>query len=279
MYICQQRLINKFACIPEQLPNYFVPFSDSKPFFHRGLIYYRHQDQISLIAYPLSPNPSSLPLGMHVQHLTRKLKPGELKIISPVDLGIDSYKQTRRETDHYYCLELKKINIGVKLRNMLNRAAREVYPAVAREFTREHLKILTGFLRFKGLDREKVLFFHRIPEYLAESDTAFIIETRKLKTHELVAYDILDSSSGGYAFYLFNITGSESRKIPGINDLMLREAIQAALDRGSIYMNMGLGINKGVIAFKAKWGAFPFLSYNFYHFSRKFSWKKIFRAG
>ena len=279
MNTCQKRLVNKFAFIPEQLPEYFVPFSESEPFCHRGLIYYRNRGQISLIAYPLSPNPSSLPLNMHVQHLARKLNPGELKIISPVELEVDSYAQIRRETDHYYCLELEKLNIGVKLRNMLNRAAREVYPVVAREFTREHLRILTGFLKFKGLDREKVLFFHRIPEYLAESDTAFLVEARKLKTNELVGYDILDSASGGYSFYLFNITGSGSRKIPGINDLMLYTAIRTSLDRGSIYMNMGLGINKGVIAFKAKWGAFPFLAYNFYHLSRKFSWKKIFKAG
>ena len=67
-----------------------------------------------------------------------------------------------------------------------------------------------------------------------------------------------DFGAGEYAFYLFNFRSPEAA-IPGTSDLLLHALIREAQERGKRYLNLGLGINKGVAFFKEKWGARPFL--------------------
>jgi len=276
---CQNRLIRKRAYVPEHLPMYMHPFSESEAFFHLGLVYYQQQNRVNLIAYPLPGDLQGPDLQEHVRVLVRRLSPGDLKIISPVELEISSWKNIRIDRDFYYCLDLEDLKSGPKLRNMLRRAARDVRTSSVHEFTREHLQVLNSFLKQKNLDREKNLFFHRIPDYLAYSESALIIEARHREDHRLLAFNIMETGAWEYDFYLFNITWAESRKIPGINDLLLHEAILEASRAGKKFINMGLGINPGIAAFKTKWGGAPFLPYFFQHFRPAFSWKRIFRTG
>ncbi len=273
---CHKKLVYNLACIPEHLPVYLCPFSESEAYLHRGLLYYVLQESISLIACPLSLEVQGQDLYTHTNELLQHLNPVEINIISPVPLEIESFKCTRTERDLYYCLDLDNISGGPKLRNMLKRASREVHTCVVRDFTREHLQLLTSFIHLKGMDREKIHFFHRIPEYLNHSETALVIEARKKNDDMLVAYDILETGSRMFAFYLFNITGEQSRSIPGVNDLLLQEAINHAGNLGKKHINMGLGINPGIVAFKAKWGAYPFMPYYFQHFRPAFGWKRFF---
>jgi len=272
---CQKRLIYNLAYLPEHLPSYLCPFSDSDPCLDRGLLYYQTRDRLSLIASPLPPDTRGPDLQSHVTAIVREHKPAELSCISPVPLDIDGYRSVRTEYDLYYCLDLDNLLDGPKLRNMLKRASREVQISAGRDFTREHLQLLRDFIAFKNLDREKALFFHRIPEYLSQSETALVIEARTRQDNTLVAYDILETGSRRFAFYLFNITGKESRSIPGVNDFLLQKAINQAGTMDKSYINMGLGINRGIVAFKAKWGAFPFLPYYFQQFQPAFSWKRF----
>ena len=273
---CQNKLLYNLAYIPEHLPSYLCPFSDSEPCLDRGLLYYQAQGRINLIACPLPLDPKGPDLHSHVNSIAREMKPAELSSISPVSLHVDGYKPAWTEYDLYYCLDLDNIFSGPKLRNMLKRAFRDVQTFVGQDFTRDHLQLLRKFIEYKGLDREKALFFHRIPEYLNHSETAMVIEARTRRDNTLVAYDILETGSRMFAFYLFNITGKESRGIPGVNDLLLQEAIQQARKLNKRHINMGLGINKGIVAFKAKWGAYPFLPYYFQQFKPSFGWKRFF---
>jgi len=274
---CQNKLIYNLAYIPEHLPSYLCPFSDSEPCLDGGLLYYKAKNKINIIACPLPLDTKGPDLYSHVNSLVRELNPAELGCISPVPLNMHGCKPARTEYDLYYCLDLDNILSGPKLRNMLKRASSEVHISVGRDFTREHLELLRKFIEFKGLDQEKALFFHRIPEYLSHSETALVIEARTMRDNNLVAYDILETGSRLFAFYLFNITGKKSRDIPGVNDLLLQEAIKQARNLDKKYINMGLGINPGIVSFKAKWGARPFLPYYFQQFQPSFGWKRFFR--
>ncbi len=273
---CQLELIRKYAYIPEHMPWYLHPFSGGEPFFDQGLLYYKDHGQISVIAVPLPENPGGPPLETHVESLARKLAPAHLKIISPAALTVPGYKQVRTETDFYYCLDLEQIKCGQKQRNMLKRASNDAYVRIESDFTREHLQLLVRFIRFKTLDEETARFFHHIPEYVASSDTAVIIEGRSRRTDTLMNFDIMETGARWCDFYLFNITGEDSRKLPGINDLLLHTAVGLAKSQKKRYINMGLGINPGIAAFKTKWGARPFLPYYFQQFQPGFNWKKLF---
>ncbi len=272
---CQTKFIHDLAYIPEQLPRYLLPFSEREPRFHQGLLYYQAGSQLNIIAYPLPLEIKGPVLKDHIQDLVHKLRPRDLKVFSPIQLQVSSFKQARWEQDYYYCLDLNRVATGAKLRNMLKRASREAYTSVSRDFTREHLQIVTNFIRYKGFQKDKALFFHRLPEYLAHSETALILEARLRENNEIVAFDILETGARMYAFYLFNITDAKTKDIPGINDLLVQEMVHLAQDNGKRFINMGLGINPGIVSFKAKWGAFPFVPYHFQEFRPGFSWRRL----
>jgi hypothetical protein len=76
----------------------------------------------------------------------------------------------------------------------------------------------------------------------------------------LVAFSVGELGDGECAFYMFNFK-SRDRYVPGASDLLLYRLRQDAADAGKVFVNLGLGINKGIAFFKTKWGGYPFLSY------------------
>lgn len=75
---------------------------------------------------------------------------------------------------------------------------------------------------------------------------------------------------------MFNFI-SRKNYIPGISDLLFYEIVKKAKDSGKLFINMGLGINKGVVFFKRKWGAERFLPYEFYFYRRSLRIFDIFK--
>ena len=73
----------------------------------------------------------------------------------------------------------------------------------------------------------------------------------------LVAFDIVEFGSKDYAFYMFNFTSREDY-VPGASDLLLNEMIRLAREKGKRFINLGLGINKGISFFKNKMGRLSF---------------------
>lgn len=263
--------------VPEHIPEYFCPFSDSDPFQDKDFIYYRHSGAVHIIAYPLTSDSCVQGVENHVVQLAARLKPSLIKVISPLRLNIPGYKCKSYENDFYFCLELSKISRDVKLRNMLRRASQSVYISKVDNFTREHLRVLESFIKKKNFDREKTVFFHRLPDYLCQAGRSILVEARLRKGKILSGFSVFHCGPGPYAFYLFNITDAESGRIPGINDLLLEHAIKVIKTRGKQYINMGLGVNLGIERFKSKWGAVPFLPYHYQNFEPAFSWKSFFK--
>jgi hypothetical protein len=270
---------SKWAYVPEHIPDYFCSFSDADPFLDHDLIYYTHSGGMNIIAYPLTPDSSRPGLIDHITSLAGKFKPRSIKTISPVQLNISGYKPGISEKDFYSCLELDRINKNAKLRNMLKRASADVYVSRTGSFTKEHLLIFSDFIKIKEFDLEKAAFFHRLPDYLAQSPGSLIIEARFIKDQRLAGFTVFESGLGDYGFYLFNISANESRKIPGINDLLLDGAINEIKALGKKFINMGLGVNPGIERFKAKWGAARFLPYHYQYFEPAFSWRNFLKRG
>lgn len=267
------------AYVPEHLPDYLGAFSDSTFSRDRDFVYYSSSNNLNIIAYPLTADTALPGFEDHIIELAVKLRPAALKVISPVPLKIIGYKCKKSQRDFYSCLDLSRVRQNAKLRNMLKRSAQVVKVEQGNAFTREHLKLMSEFIKQKGLDRIQEVFFHRLPDYLCQCSRAFMTEARYLKDNTLAGYSIFDPGEGNYGFYLFNIPSSDSRKIPGMNDLLLNCGIKSLIYRGKKFLNMGLGISPGIEQFKAKWGAVPFLPYYYQQFETAFSWKKVFLSG
>jgi hypothetical protein len=67
-----------------------------------------------------------------------------------------------------------------------------------------------------------------------------------------------DFTSLSTAFFLFSFRAPAA--VPGTADLLLEALMREGKKQGHARLNLGLGINNGIEAFKGKWGATPFLA-------------------
>ena len=286
------------AYIPEHLPGYFQTFSKMEPFIEDKFLYYKLGDLISFIGYPLGAGELYLEgqdkekvyqdrdrvykeMPAVLEKVVEKYKPEEVKIIAPIELPLKGYKleNTTVERDSYSVLDVQNLRIPSKVKNMVNRAGRELEIAFSRDFSILNHKLLLEFLKQKRLSDTARSFFHHIPDYIIHSESAVVINayrSGRKPMDELFGYNIVDFSHGDFCFYLFNITGNEEDHVPGTSDLLLYEMVQLAGKKGKKYINMGLGINKGIKKFKEKWGTKDLIGYNFMSYQKTAPWFAFF---
>jgi hypothetical protein len=141
---------------------------------------------------------------------------------------------------------------------MVRRAERELNVAFGK-FSKEHKKIIKVFLASHNLTPAQRHIYKHIANYLKRSTTARLIEARK--DDVLAAFNVVDTGSEKYAFYLFNFRSGKIN-VPGASDLLFREMVNFAESQGKKAINLGLGIHPGIRRFKEKWGGVPFLAYH-----------------
>jgi hypothetical protein len=259
----EQDYVAVHAYLPEHLPQCLVPFAELEPFLAAPDLYYRGGDTLSFIGYPLDGEFDAGKLAAFLHRLIREHRPPDLRVTVPEIPPLRGYRINRREENHYSRLEVENLRIPPKVHNMVRRAERELEVAVGGPFTREYQRLPIRFIRQKALPKETAFFLHRIPDYLAASPTAVLVEARRRGSGDLIAYDVAELGAGAYCLYLFNITSRDDRYVPGASDLLFYTLVDLAREWGKRYINTGLGINPGVERFKSKWGAKPFLAYCF----------------
>ena len=264
----QEDYIEYHAYLPEHIPQYVAPISQTEPHLFGDFLVYAKRGHIILVGYPLSETFEEKRLVKALEDAVRYLKPESVSLIAPA-IPPSLQNGLPPPTDHYYRLDLSTLSISQKLRNMLRRAGRELLVGKNQHFDQEHKKMVDAFLKTHSADEATRFIFRRIDTYLCSSKTASIFEART-SDGDLVAFDIAEFKPRDYAVYMFNFR-SESRYIPGASDLLLSAVMQQAIAEGKKYINLGLGINPGVAFFKTKWGGVAFLPHAFclYHPPRK----------
>jgi len=264
----QKDYIERHAYVPEHIPQYVTPISQTEPFLFGDFLVYFKKGHLILVGYPLKEPFEEKRMRTVLEEATKRFNPENVSIIGPsVPSSLNDC--VHPPSDHYYRLELSSISISQKLRNMLKRAGRELSVAKKREFDEEHKEMIVEFLETHPLDEATRFIFQRIDHYLSSSETAWIFDART-ERGELVAFDVAEFKPKDYALYMFNF-GSDARYVPGASDLLLSKVIQQAKAEKKEYINLGLGINPGVTFFKKKWGGVPFLPHTscLYRPSRK----------
>lgn len=256
----QEEHIKRHAYLPEHVPEYVTAISQAEPFLFGDYLVYGKKGHIIVIGYPFIEAPEEKRLEQALDEATRRLKPESISLIAPV-IPPSLPQGPPSHPDYYYRLDLSSLSRSQKLRNMVRRAQRDLAVGKGARFDREHREMVDAFLASHSVDQATGLIFRRIDAYLSSSTTASILEART-GDGGLVAFDIADFRPRDYALYMFNFR-SQSRYAPGASDLLLAAVIQQAAAEGKKYINLGLGINPGVIFFKRKWGSEPFLPYAF----------------
>ncbi len=264
----QQRDIEDYAYVPEHLSHYVTAISQTEPFLIDDFLVHVEKDRLIFVGYPLRGPLGEKQMARVLENAIKRFKPKTVALIGPA-IPSSLKNCVHPPLDHYYRLDLSSISISQKLRNMLKRADRELSVERSKRFNEEHRKMIVEFLKTHPVDEATSSIFGRINEYLSSSPTAWVFDARN-KRDELVAFDVAEFTPKDYALYMFNFS-SEARYVPGVSDLLLSKVIQQAKTEKKRYINLGLGINRGVTFFKKKWGGVPFLPYAscFYHPSGK----------
>ncbi len=257
--------IKSHAHVPEHIINYVIAISGGEPFLSKDYLYYKFESHLLFIGYPLKDPFNEKVLKEALDNAVRSIKPEHVTLIAP-EISVLNGIQGRKETDSYYKLNLPDLNISQKLRNMINRASRELCIEKKQEMGDEHIHLISEFLSSHRVGNDTRSIFENIPKYITSVSTAWVFTARD-KNGRLAGFDIAEFGAEEYAFYMFNFISRELY-VPGASDLLLYEVVKEAREQGKPFINLGLGINKGIILFKKKWGGIPFLDYRLYIYSQ-----------
>lgn len=253
----QQERILQAAYLPEHMVHYVSAISGAEPCCFGDYLVYAAEERLIFIGYPLGQKAVPEALGESLAEALRVCPRRWVSLIAPAippALGKGLSPQ-----DDYYRLDLREVIRSPKTANMLRRAAQEASVALGPSFGAEHRQLVAAFGEGRPLDAGTRFIFAGIDRYLAAAPAARLIEARD-REGQLIGFAIADFTAREYGFYMFNITDPKQR-LPGLSDLLLDQMIAAALAAGKRYLNLGLGINAGIAAFKRKWGGVPFLPY------------------
>ncbi|MEN2994497.1 MAG: hypothetical protein ABDH19_04005 [Thermodesulfovibrio sp.] len=266
----QKEYIKKHAYIPEHLPEYVVSISQSEPFLFDEYILYFKDSHLIFIGYPLGKTHSKEDTEKILNINIERFKPKSVALISPFSL-ISKEKVLYKTSDFYYHLDLSHFMLNSYLKNTIKRALKEVMTQKCKIITEQHIELIYEFVKTRQVDEYTKLIFKKIPDYINLSETVVLFNAID-KKGSLSGFSIADYGADRYAFYMFNFI-SRRNYVPGVSDLLLYEIIKEAKTRNKLYLNLGLGINKGIEFFKKKWSGEPFLNYEFclYKVSKIFS--------
>ncbi len=252
------KAIYDYAYIPEHIYTYVEAISDVETHFSEHYLYYQKDDTLIFIGYPIQESFNHKKTKKIIEDLIRTIDCNFFTVILPIG-RIEGLNLRCISQDTYYRLVLDDVAIKQKVRNMLNRASKEIYVERSKSFEDEHRLLVEDFIVEKDLDDSMKEIFKNMDRYLKRSDTALVINARD-KAGRLVGFNIVDNFSKDYLFYMFNIRSGKNY-VSGASDLMFHEMIKLAEENEKRYINLGLGINKGVSFFKEQWGGRPFMKY------------------
>jgi len=96
-----------------------------------------------------------------------------------------------KETDAYWRVNLEELEISQKVRNMINRASRELYIEKNKNFGKDHLSIISQFYETHSVSEATKYIFERIPDYISSCETVFIFNAKD-RNEKLIAFGIAD---------------------------------------------------------------------------------------
>ena len=251
--------ILEHAYIPEQMVSYVMAVSAAEPFLFGDFLVYRKEEHVVFVGYPLREVFQEKRMKKVLDEAVRRFVPSEVALMAP-SIPASIHSQAPLSFDQYYRVDLSALSVSQKVRNMINRAERHLKVKRGKTFDKGHHDLVREFLTGHPVGPQTRFIFEKIPDYISSSPTAWVYDAKNEKG-ELVAFDVAEMGSKHYAFYMFNFTSTD-RVVPGASDLLLWEILLQAKREGKRYVNLGLGINPGVVFFKQKWGGVSFLPYS-----------------
>ncbi len=263
------------ALTPDQLLSYVSAVSEVESELINDYLIHKKARHYLVIGYSLnkSHNIEDIkPLDEVIGEILKRDDCDSIAVLSPIRPNIAPKSAITSEKDDYYFLSLPLEKLGQKVRNMLNRAMKEVYitKKTGKEaWTGAHQEMMLSYIGTKGMEAGLCTIMQGLEKYLIAEEESMLFSAYSKENNTLLAYAIADFSSFSTAFYMFAFKQEDANlKVPGVADAVLFALLEEASNRGYSQCNLGLGINAGIKFFKEKWGAKPSLSFV------ETSWKK-----
>jgi MoaA/NifB/PqqE/SkfB family radical SAM enzyme len=253
--------------VPEQLVGYVTAVAASRPILCGGCIAYDSNSHRVLVAYEPGAFPESgtdgapaarakIPQRAVAEALAGRDR-APITVLGPAKPDAAPAGAVVRE-DSYAFLRLPAALRNANLLNMLRRGEREC--VVSREaWGAEHADLVNALCAARALDAGTTFIVSGIGRYLAANSDAVLFAARSREDARLLAVTVGDFTALTTAFYMFAFR--QPHCPPGVSDILLHALALEAEKRGHQYLNLGLNINRGIAAFKRKWGATTLLPY------------------
>lgn len=239
------------AAVPEHSVPLMQAMSGAEPLQAGDYLFFSRDDWLLAIGYPLTGTFSAAAFAAASAQAAAKTGAAAIYSISPeAPPGSEII-----ETDRYYVLSANA-PIPKRLRNPLKRASANLEVVESEIFTAAHRRLWAEFMQKNGqaMNTRVAELYARTPEILPVPGLS-LLDARD-SAGNVVASLLLDFGPGNFASY---ILGAHSRAhyVPHAADLLFARMLELARGRRKSHIQLGLGVNEGILRFKLKWGARP----------------------
>ena len=246
------------AAVPEQVVAYVAAVAGSRPRMTADCVGYASDGTLVLVGYPLHDPRDTKAMAAAVDQALKMPGLERITVIGPARPSQAPEKAVVAQ-DSYYALPVPAPPPGQKLRNLLNRARRELSIVQGRRLENDHTALVQRYLDERRLAAGTRHIFGQLPRYI-EASAGSLVVTGRLADGRLAAFAVGEFAPLATAFFMFCFRDPEVAP-PGSADLVLSGLLEEAHQRGQTRMNLGLGVNAGIGFFKRKWSAEPFLPF------------------
>ena len=253
------------AAVPEQLVPYVRAVSDLEPLECGGFLAWRSGPALVLVGHDAGlkqggteqecSRPEAARLDAAVREASSLRGIESLTVISPFRPDAAPEWAVSTKPDAYWGIPLPTdtadMAYGQKLRNQLRRARRDIL--IAREgWKPDHAELVEQYIRSRPFAPGTRHLFRHIGPYVEAVPDALLFAARDCEG-ALQGFAVGDYTALGTVFHLFAFRAPESP--PGTADALLDALATEGIRRGHTLLNLGLGINPGIVFFKRKWNA------------------------
>lgn len=267
----QYALLLDQASVPEHSIHYMAAVSGGRPFVRDSYLFLHAEDWLLAVGYPVDSGQVAYSPDHFDQTLRRAQNETRARDCWAICPALpESLQPHRSNQDKYYTLPSRH-HVPRRLSRLSDQAASRLTVDQGTTFTAAHRRLWAEFTGRAALQPRVRELYARTESVLPLCPDLFLLNAWD-EHGNLAACLLVDAAPRLFLSYLL---GAHSRLhyAPYASDLLFREMISIALDRGKEYLHLGLGVNSGIRRFKTKWGATPQLAYEMAEWSEAVSFR------
>ncbi len=257
----EESRIIELAYVPEHIVPLMSTISGGEPFFEDGLLYFKGNNWVIIVGYPLLGDYSDERILRAFRFAREKFDFHYLWLVGPSIPDAVKRGASLFLSDRYYTLDLNNFEPCKRVIGQIRKASEKLSIKVSNFYTPRHEALSEAFLREKNPDPFVKGLFSLIGNYLNRSSSALLIDAYDSE-EDLVAFYVVDGCARDFLTYLIGCRKMDS-KISHASDLIFFKMVEIAREMGKKYIHLGLGVNEGIRKFKEKWGGLPTVPYQF----------------